>query len=186
MRYVAGTCNLLPSSIIGVKDAWNCTFSLPSSLWLSVKHRNSFTLPADWCMLCQVVWTQWCSIELNFSLGLFHDATDSRLHSVGTSFFCLVWSSSSHLQGWSRLARSCVSIHKGCACSSSVCCATRVPLPGQFVSTILVADLAILTRIYQWLKSSCITIDGQSASLSWCQAPLSDPRPIFPSFLIYF
>jgi hypothetical protein len=28
-------------------------------------------------------------------------------------------------------------------------------------------------------KSSYITTDGQSASLSWCQASTSDPRPIF-------
>jgi hypothetical protein len=28
-------------------------------------------------------------------------------------------------------------------------------------------------------SSSYITTDGQSASLSWCQAPLSDPRQIF-------
>jgi hypothetical protein len=33
-------------------------------------------------------------------------------------------------------------------------------------------------------SSSYITTDGQSASLSWCQAPLSDPRTIFIPFLI--
>jgi hypothetical protein len=36
------------------------------------------------------------------------------------------------------------------------------------------------------VKSSYITTDGQSASLSWCQAPLSDPGPIFPPFMNYF
>jgi hypothetical protein len=36
------------------------------------------------------------------------------------------------------------------------------------------------------VKSSYITTDGQSASLSWRQAPISDARPIFPPFLIYF
>jgi hypothetical protein len=28
-------------------------------------------------------------------------------------------------------------------------------------------------------KINVITTDGQAVSLSWCQAPLSDPRPIF-------
>jgi hypothetical protein len=36
-------------------------------------------------------------------------------------------------------------------------------------------------------KSSYITTDRQSASLSWCQAPICDPRPNFPLFsLIIF
>jgi hypothetical protein len=29
-------------------------------------------------------------------------------------------------------------------------------------------------------SQSYITTDSQSASLSWCQAPIWDPRPIFP------
>jgi hypothetical protein len=36
------------------------------------------------------------------------------------------------------------------------------------------------------VKSSYITTDGKSASLSWCQAPLSDTQPIFLPFLNYF
>jgi hypothetical protein len=32
-------------------------------------------------------------------------------------------------------------------------------------------------------KSSYITTEGQSASLSWCQALISDPWPIFSFFL---
>jgi hypothetical protein len=32
-------------------------------------------------------------------------------------------------------------------------------------------------RTFRSLKSK--SMDGQSASLSWCQAPISDPRPIF-------
>jgi hypothetical protein len=37
-------------------------------------------------------------------------------------------------------------------------------------------------------QSQCyITTDGQSASLSWCQAPIRDPQPIFfPLFYNYF
>jgi hypothetical protein len=36
------------------------------------------------------------------------------------------------------------------------------------------------------VRSSYITTDGQSASLSWCQAPISDPRLIFSSLFNYF
>jgi hypothetical protein len=46
-------------------------------------------------------------------------------------------------------------------------------------------DSTIEFHIVQ-VKSSCITIYGQSASLSWCQAPISDPRPIFSFFLYLF
>jgi hypothetical protein len=35
---------------------------------------------------------------------------------------------------------------------------------------------------FQSESQSCITTDSQSASLSWCQAPIWDPQPIFPSF----
>jgi hypothetical protein len=34
--------------------------------------------------------------------------------------------------------------------------------------------------LFQNHSQSYITTDGQSASLSWCQAPICDPRPIFP------
>jgi hypothetical protein len=34
-------------------------------------------------------------------------------------------------------------------------------------------------------SQSYITTDGQSASLSWCQAPIWDHRPIFFSSLLY-
>jgi hypothetical protein len=33
---------------------------------------------------------------------------------------------------------------------------------------------------------SCLMTDDQSASLSWCQAPISDSRPIFFISLIIF
>jgi hypothetical protein len=36
-------------------------------------------------------------------------------------------------------------------------------------------------------SQSYITTDGQSANLSWCQAPIWAPRPIFfPSLFNYF
>jgi hypothetical protein len=50
----------------------------------------------------------------------------------------------------------------------------------------------ILTRLHiglNWSQSqgqSCITTDGQSASLSWCQAPIWDPRPMYHLPLIIF
>jgi hypothetical protein len=45
------------------------------------------------------------------------------------------------------------------------------------------SKLTIPTVFFLFLKSSYVTTDGQSASLSWCQAPVSDPRPIFPFLL---
>jgi hypothetical protein len=44
----------------------------------------------------------------------------------------------------------------------------------------------VLTWFASQVKSSYITTDGQSASLSWCQAPLSDPATNFSSFLGLF
>jgi hypothetical protein len=42
-----------------------------------------------------------------------------------------------------------------------------------------------LCTLASQVKSSYITTNGQSASLSWCQAPLSDLGPIFLPFLNY-
>jgi hypothetical protein len=44
----------------------------------------------------------------------------------------------------------------------------------------------IATKTSQVKLLIYITTDGQSASPSWCQAPLSDPQPIFSSFLDLF
>jgi hypothetical protein len=71
----------------------------------------------------------------------------------------------------------------------SICCGTKKnhgkplsnwPVAGPFGCK---TDSSQQSGI-QSQRQSYITTDGQSASLSWCQAPVWDPRPIF--LLSYF
>jgi hypothetical protein len=54
------------------------------------------------------------------------------------------------------------------------------------VSATKIRDNRERCTVRREVKSSYITTDGQPANLSWCQAPTSDPRPIFLSFFNYF
>jgi hypothetical protein len=44
---------------------------------------------------------------------------------------------------------------------------------------------SIITRLHKVEVKSYITTDSQSASPSWCQAPIWDQRPIFPILFDY-
>jgi hypothetical protein len=51
--------------------------------------------------------------------------------------------------------------------------------PSDFMNFSQAATVYIV--VVQSQSQSCITTDTQSAGLSWCQAPIWDPRPIFIS-----
>jgi hypothetical protein len=61
----------------------------------------------------------------------------------------------------------------------------RLPQPGGPGSRIS-HNVASTSAYIAQVKSSYIMTYYQTASLSWCQAPLLEPQPSFPSFFIYF
>jgi hypothetical protein len=51
----------------------------------------------------------------------------------------------------------------------------------QLLTTLLLQQNCTALQSLHCESQSYVTTDGQSASLSWCQAPISDLRPDFSS-----